>query len=375
MWKYVLFFVKISFLIIFLFSWFYVLVVLCLFCYNINIMESNKPKLNVGFFFLCLGILITLITSVTSFLNLVFETLNKRFPDVLNASYQYGYSLYKYEGIRIALATLIIFFPVLIVVSYFWRKYAKGIIGHADEVIKKWVTYIILFLSTIVIMVDLVTLIRYFISGEITTRFILKVIITLVVAVLVGAYYIFLLREKDSSSKSKISLIFGVIGAVLVIGAVVFSFMIMGSPAKQRLLRLDDMRMGDLQSIQYQVINYWQQKEKLPEKLSDLSNPISGYSLPVDPEFEKGNTYEYSVKDKLKFELCATFALSMPQGWREYSNGGGFLPVMNYGVKDVSTASRPYPGGGTNESWDHQAGRTCFERTIDKDMYPPYPKN
>ncbi|TSD03398.1 MAG: hypothetical protein Athens071416_79 [Parcubacteria group bacterium Athens0714_16] len=336
-------------------------------------MESNKPKLNVGFFFLCLGLLITLITSVTSFLNLVFETLNKNFPDVLNASYQYGYSLYEYESIRIALATLIIFFPVFIVVSYFWRKYAKGIIGHTDEVIKKWVTYIILFLSTVVIMVDLVTLIRYFISGEITTRFILKVIIALVVAGLVGAYYIFLLREKNSSSKT--SLIFAIVGAVLVIGAVIFSFMIMGSPSNQRKLRMDDRRIGDLQSIQYQVIYYWQSKEKLPEKLSDLANPISGYSLPVDPEFEKGNTYEYFVKDKLKFELCATFSLPIPKGWVEYSNGGGVMPMMDYYYgKDVSVASRPYPAGGVNESWDHKEGKTCFERTIDKDLYPPYPK-
>ena len=222
-------------------------------------------------------------------------------------------------------------------------------------------------------MVDLVTLIRYFISGEITTRFILKVIIALVVAGLVGAYYIFLLREKNSSSKT--SLIFAIVGAVLVIGAVIFSFMIMGSPSNQRKLRMDDRRIGDLQSIQYQVIYYWQSKEKLPEKLSDLANPISGYSLPVDPEFEKGNTYEYFVKDKLKFELCATFSLPIPKGWVEYSNGGGVMPMMDYYYgKDVSVASRPYPAGGVNESWDHKEGKTCFERTIDKDLYPPYPK-
>ena len=39
--------------------------------------------------------------------------------------------------------------------------------------------------------------------------------------------------------------------------------------------------------------------------------------------------------------------------------------------KDVSM-SYPYPSGGTNESWAHEAGRTCFERTIDKDIYPPF---
>lgn len=333
-------------------------------------METNKPKLNIGFFFLCLGLLITLITSVVSFLNLVFSTLDKRFPDVLNATYQYGYSTYDYEGIRSALATLIIFFPVFLVVSYFWRKFSRGILGIFDEVIKKWVIYIILFLSAIVSMIDLVALIRYFISGEITTRFVIKVLVTLAVALLVGFYYILLLREKGVFS-NKTSFIFGGIGTVLVLGAITFSFMIMGSPFTQRLLRLDDRRISDLQNIQYQIINYWQQKEKLPVKLSDLSNPLSGYSLPVDPEFEKGTIYEYLPKDKLSFELCATFALPIPKGWREY--GGGInTPIMPYGGKDIPAS---YPSsGGVNESWDHEAGHVCFVRTIDKDIYPPFPK-
>jgi hypothetical protein len=81
----------------------------------------------------------------------------------------------------------------------------------------------------------------------------------------------------------------------------------MGSPKEQRAWRLDDKRVGDLQNLQSQIINYWQQKEKLPTSLSELSNPIMGYSLPVDPEFEKGNKYEYILVDKMNFELCATF--------------------------------------------------------------------
>lgn len=331
-----------------------------------------KSKFNVGFFFLCLGVLVTLITSVVSFLNLVFETLDKRFPDVLNSNYQYGYSTYEYEGIRMALATLIIFFPVFLLVSYFWKKFARRGIGSIDEIVRKWVIYIILFLSSLIIVGDLVTLVKYFISGEITYRFILKVITVLVVAGLVGFYYVFLLREKEGS-KYRTGMIFGSVGIILVIVAISYSFIIIGSPMKQRLLRLDDRRMGDLQNIQYQVINYWQQKEKLPKDLKELSNPLSGYSLPVPPEFEKGEKYEYTVKGPLTFELCATFALPMPRGWREYGGGyGGGFPMISY-ERDTSI-SYPYPGAGSNESWDHQAGRTCFTRTIDKDIYPPYPK-
>ncbi len=331
-----------------------------------------RPKLSARFFFLSLGVLVSLITSVVSFLNLVFETLNRRFPDVLNANYMYGYSTYQYEGIRTALSILIIFFPVYLLVSYFWKKYAEKEMGRIDEIIRKWVIYIILFLSSLVVVIDLVALVRYFVSGEITTRFILKVVAVLLTLFLVGAYYIYRLRApRDTTGRP--GMIFGGLGIVLVVATIIWSFAIMGSPGKQRMLRFDDRRVSDLQNIQYQVINYWQQKEKLPTTLEELANPLSGWALPVPPQFEKGETYEYRVLAPTTFELCATFALPMPKGWQEYGKGGIIrpMPMLDYGYG--GDASYPYPGG-MNESWDHEAGRTCFERTIDKDLFPPYPK-
>ncbi len=332
---------------------------------------ANESKLQIGFFFLSLGVLISLITSVVSFINLVFEALNKRFPDVLNSSYEYGYSTWQYEGMRAALATLIIFFPVYLLVSYFWKKFEQSGLLRYDVLVKKWLIYIILFLSSVVVIVDLNTLVRYFISGEITTRFVLKVVTVLVAALVVGLYYMLTLRE-DKMPSLKRGWVFGSISVLIVLVAVVWSFTVMGSPAEQRKLRLDDRRVNDLSGMQYQIINYWQQKEKLPETLEELKNPISGVTLPVPPEFEKGEKYEYNVLDAkaLKFELCATFSLPMPKGWREYSNGGIYpMPMYDKAV----SVSYPYPGsGGVNDSWDHEAGRTCFERTIDKDIYPPY---
>lgn len=240
--------------------------------------------------------------------------------------------------------------------------------------------YLILFLSSIVIIADLVTLVKYFVAGEITIRFILKVAITLIIALLVGLYYI--LELKKRKNLYKMGIIFGSVGLVLFLTAIIWSFMVMGSPAKQRLLRLDDRRIQDLQNIQWQVINYWQRKEKLPDDLKDLKDPLSGYSLPVDPDFEKGKVYEYYRSEptkNLKFELCATFSLSMPKGWQEYQNyygKGGIMPMATEDMAISETTSNmiyPYPvPGGTNESWDHEVGRTCFERTIDPELYPPF---
>jgi len=334
--------------------------------------NQNTDKMSPKFFFLSIGVLGTLITSVVSFLNLAFQVLNKNFPDALNASYQYGYSSWSYDGIRASLATLIIFFPAFLILSYFWKKASSGVLGKVDEVIRKWVIYLILFLSSIVILVDLVTLVRYFVSGEITERFIYKVLIALIIAVFVGVYYIFELGGKKKIMGVHIGIASSVKSSVFVLALIIWSFLVIGSPKDQRDWRLDQRRVEDLQSIQWQVISYWQQKETLPENLSDLANPVSWYTVPVDPEFEKGLMYEYEKTGNLTFNLCATFSAEMPKGWVEYG-GGGRIPMFAGGGQRDMAISYPYPGPG-GDSWDHEIGRTCFEREIDKDIYPPYPK-
>ncbi|HLP86581.1 MAG TPA: DUF5671 domain-containing protein [Candidatus Paceibacterota bacterium] len=334
---------------------------------------TQKPSLTPKFFFVSMGVIVTLITSVSSLLVLLFETLDHKFPDALNSVYQYGYNTYNFDKIRGALATMIIVFPVFLLLSFVWRKICKGDLGRVDAIIRKWMIYLILFLSGVVVVVDLVTLVRYFVSGEITNRFIFKVIGTAVVALLVGFHYYFELKIfKLINWKKRFGLITGAISVLLVLGMIILSFMVMGSPSKQRDLRFDQRRVEDLQNIQYQVINYWQQKEKLPSTLAELANPISSYSIPVDPEFEKGNKYEYTPKDKLSFELCATFGEEMQKGWQEYGNRVYPAYDVSYSEKATSVAYPSY--GGVNESWDHGVGRTCFTRTIDTDIYPPFEK-
>ncbi len=337
-------------------------------------MEPQR-RLRPLYFFLSIGALITLIASVSSFLNLSFSTLDHALPDVLTATYQYGYVSYSYDGMRTALALLIIIFPVFLILSKYWLQLSKRDMSHWDEVIRKWTIYLILFLASITIIVDLVTLVRYFVSGEITLRFIIKVAIVLVTAGLAGWYFARSLQKPDDRTTGRY---FAIVSSILVIVLIIWSFSIMGGPGSQRKLRLDQRRLDDLQSIQWQVINYWQQKQKLPEKLSDLVDPISNYSLPVDPEFQKGTTYEYKkLEDQpaqkgKKFELCATFSAPLPKGW--IPNGGyeGTVPLGAPIARDSSVAM-PYPGG-MGENWSHEAGYACFERTIDPDLFPPFPK-
>jgi len=159
---------------------------------------------------------------------------------------------------------------------------------------------------------------------------------------------------------------------LLALAVLIWSFSVIGSPMNQRKLRMDQRRTEDLQSIQWQVISYWQQKEKLPETLAELNNPLSSYMVPRDPEFQKGAVYEYSKTGAMSFALCATYDLPQPEGWVPGSSGGGYYPMD--GMRDVAvSAVAPYPDIG-GDTWDHETGRTCFDRTIDPELYPPFPK-
>ncbi len=329
----------------------------------------EQKKITPLFFFLSLGTVVTLIASVSAFLNLIFETLNHALPDVLTDAYTYGYANYSYENVRSALALLIIIFPVFLVLEHFWSKQARASdLSSWNATLRKWAIYLILFLASITIITDLVILVRYFVSGEITTRFILKIALTLLVAGKVGYYYIRKLLNKTSRTWSNLYLGGSIL---LVLAGIIWSFSVIGSPMNQRKLRMDDRRINDLQSIQWQVISYWQQKEKLPATLTELSNPISSYMVPTDPEFQKGKMYEYAKTGDKSFELCATFDLPMPKGWVPGTGGGIAYPMT--ATRDAAV-SMPYPGAIGSDSWDHEGGRACFTRTIDPDLYPPYPK-
>lgn len=312
----------------------------------------QNESLNPRFFFLSLGVIVTLIATVSSFLVLSFEIFNIWLPDVSRSVYTHGYDSYMFARMRGALATLLIVSPLLIVISAFWEKQIKTHLGRIDRIIYTWLLYLILFLAGIVVVVDFVTLVQSFVAGELTLRFGLKVLTVLLVSFIGGTYYTLHLRKKKISSR-----LFAITTLGLVLISVFFAFTLMGSPATQRKLRIDQKKINDLQSIQWQVIGYFQQKESLPEKLSDVQDMLSGYKLPVSPD---QHPYEYMQTGDMTFNLCTTFNLPRPEGWHEY------VERPYYG--DMAVSEPAFSEGG----WDHEGGYTCFEREIDPDIYKPY---
>jgi len=318
----------------------------------INPMEQNQttiPKSSPRDVFMYLLGTILLYFCAWSVINLLLEYMNVAFPDPLNPFYNAG------DSIRWALAFLIIMFPVYFWVSRFLHKDIVREPGKSDIKIRKWLLYFTLFVAALLIIGDLVALIYNFLQGEITVRFVLKVVFVLAVAAAVFWYYLYDLRKVPGTfSRQAKVFVWSVI--VALVAVVVAGFFVAGSPFTQRLVRFDTQKVNDLQALQSQIVNYWQQKYKLPARLGDLADSISGFTPPTDPQ--SGAAYEYIMTASTSFQLCAQF--NLPSTAAEVG-----------AARSVPVAPYPYGTAGGNENWDHGQGRTCFTRTIDPQLYKP----
>jgi hypothetical protein len=77
---------------------------------------NPQPKTSAKDFFLNLGAIVALYTTIISLLNLLFTVINKAFPQIVN--YYYTSS----SSISMPVATLIIFFPVYILLMWSHRS-------------------------------------------------------------------------------------------------------------------------------------------------------------------------------------------------------------------------------------------------------------
>lgn len=295
--------------------------------------------------FLHLLAIVTLYWSSVTFIMLLWQFINYFFPDVLNPNNYFSVT----GPFKFAISSLIVVFPVFIGISRFLNKiYAKEALVRESK-IRKWLLYLTLFISALAIIVDLVAVINTFLNGEITTRFILKALSVIAVAGVVFGYYIDDVRRETPTKLAK-SFAWG--SGILVLVAIVGAFFVVGSPQTARLIQFDQQKVSNLQEIQSQIIYYWQKKDVLPDSLDQLTDPLSNFKAPVDPQANQPYAYKIVDKNALSFQLCATFN---KEGNDMYGS-----PARPMSYPSINTKT---------DSWQHSAGDFCFDRTIDKQLY------
>ena len=264
-------------------------------------MAKNNSAKYAFFYVLSLVALVFMSVSVGI---IFFQIINKEFIDLIN-EYSGNYSD---EAMKFAISSIIISAPIY----YFTSKqiYKSLRQGKLDEEagVRKWFTYLILLVSVIVMIIWLITTINGFLSGELTTKAILKAIVALLISGITFSFYLYdIKREHIKGKKDKIIQIYFYGSIIIVLGAFIFSLFVVESPAETRNRKLDDRIINNFYEIAAGVNNYYQMNNKLPINIEEL-NEDSTYLR--DDDFINPITkeaYEYKVVDEDEYELCTTF--------------------------------------------------------------------
>ncbi|MDN5782220.1 MAG: hypothetical protein L0H23_09415 [Luteimonas sp.] len=129
-----------------------------------------------------------------------------------------------------------------------------------------------------------------------------------------------------------------VLAGIVVLATLAGAIAVMGSPAEQRRMRLDERRVGDLRQIEAAMRAYQVDTDALPDTL-DVLDARPGVALDVsDPE--TGLRYEYRKTGADVFELCAVFV--------------------------TDTAARKAGRRWQEPRWVHGTGRHCFTIHLDE---------
>lgn len=143
-----------------------------------------KPYLLAREAFVYLVLFSTLYVSAFNLGALVFQLINRAFPDpaldpvfALEASRQ---------AIRWAISLLVVTFPVFVVVFRRTEQAVRRDPARRLSRVRRWLTYLTLFIAAGVLIGDVTGLVYNLLGGELTARFLLKV---LTIGVIAGAVF------------------------------------------------------------------------------------------------------------------------------------------------------------------------------------------
>jgi hypothetical protein len=156
-----------------------------------------RPYLSAREAFLYLVLFATLYASAWHLGSLLFDLINHALPDPadpVHAAMRFG------DSIRWSTASVIIAFPVFLYVArYLGRELANNPVKRLSAV-RRWLTYLKLFVAAVALIGDMTTLVYNLLGGEITLRFMLKVLVAAVIAGAIFGYYLYDLRHEEKEA-------------------------------------------------------------------------------------------------------------------------------------------------------------------------------
>lgn len=267
--------------------------------------SNGVEKQNAKFaFFYLLSLVALVFTSVATGVA-IFQIINKKVVDLLTLAP----GGFEQEALKIAISAIIIAAPIYFVMMWLINKNILAGKLEKESGVRKWLTYFILLISAVVMIGWLIGTINSFLNGELSLKFILKSLTSILISAAIFSYYLYDIRRKDMGKNNNLikAYFFGSITAVSI--ALAASFFFIDSPLTVRLQKYDQNIINKLNEISYAIDAYYGENGGLPADLSKLLKGGSTYFMTenniTDPS--TNNIFGYKVSAKDMYELCASF--------------------------------------------------------------------
>ena len=213
------------------------------------------------------------------------------------------------EMLRFSVSALVVASPVFAFVTVVIRRGVEAQPSSRGSRIRLQLTYLTLFAASCVLVGAVTAVVYSFLGGELTARFVLK---SLTVTAIAGGAFTYYLRDlraaerdpREARARQRRDPL-PVLGAAAAAVAVVAGLVALGSPANQRLERLDARRAQDLDAISRAIDRYEATHERLPATLVELQQASDVQVTITDPVTRE--PYDYEAGEGTAYELCATF--------------------------------------------------------------------
>ena len=155
-----------------------------------------RPVLDARDAFLYLVLFSTLYVCAFHFGSLIFEFINRWFPDPAFANQERR--AWAATAIRWSMASLIVAGPVFLFVTSRVQRALRDDPAKRGSKVRRWLTYLTLTIASGVLIGDFITLVFNVLSGELSVRFMLKVA---TVAGIAGATFLYYLLDLQADER------------------------------------------------------------------------------------------------------------------------------------------------------------------------------
>lgn len=299
---------------------------------NIQQQTNNSAK----FAFLYMLSLVSLVFFAIAVATVAFQTVNKNIVDLIEPFR----GRFSPEALKFAISSILIAGPIYYFTAWQINKNLAAGKLALESGVRKWLTYFILFVSSVVMIGWLIGTLFNFLDGELTLKFILKAGSAILIAAAVFSFYLYDIRRTETAGKDKVIRIFFYGSIVVALAALVTAFYFAPSPAETRARKRDNETLNRFNMIEGALQGYWSENKKLPADLEELTKDRKYLSDRYVKDAVSGDKFGYKVlADKKSYELCATFLTSN---------------------RDENVVFDEY----LRDRWPHQAGYQCVSQAV-----------